>query len=81
MRVGLLGFIVLLLLLITTHDSGQVIVSVVARSSVIVDRSQKRLKTKEVEVVMPDNNNLVTNVTGLDDKRVVPTGSNPLHNR
>uniref|UniRef100_A0A803MC39 Uncharacterized protein n=1 Tax=Chenopodium quinoa TaxID=63459 RepID=A0A803MC39_CHEQI len=89
MRVGLLLLLVLILLL--TRDRG-VLVSA-ARSIIFSSESSKennefrvdqhsekkfksKSKSEEDNVVMDDN--FVGNVTGLDDKRLVPTGSNPL---
>lgn len=49
-----------------------------------VDQSQRKYhKYKEEVPTLQDHYSLdsVENDTSLDDKRVVPTGSNPLHNR
>ena len=83
MRVGLL-----VLVLVFAVVADMVILVSVARSLVLdkerdhqmsLNQSEKnRFKVKEGEVLV---DMFVGNVTGLDDKRLVPTGSNPLHNR
>ncbi|KMT01003.1 hypothetical protein BVRB_9g222640 [Beta vulgaris subsp. vulgaris] len=85
MRVGLLFSLVLLLLLTDMVIFLSVARSIILRSdqSSVDDTSNNnkyKFKLKEGGVVI-DDDKFVGNVTDLDDKRRVPTGSNPLHNR
>lgn len=83
MRVSLL-----VVVLVFAVVADMVILVSVARSLVLdkerdhqmsVNQSENnKFKVKEGEVLVDV---FVGNVTDLDDKRLVPTGSNPLHNR